>query len=141
MRKTIVTAVAAFALGGITTGVLQARAQPAGPPDSARPMGGMMARGPGMGPWGAGMGERHERHMAFLRTFALIHRADDRKLTPPDVQKIAEAFLLWNGNHSWKVLNVKPDGDVIGFDLATSDGSVIASFTMDPKDAHITRRG
>ena len=60
------------------------------------------------------------------------------KLAPADlsvreVQKIAEAFLLWNGNHSWKVLNAKPDGDVIGFDLATADGSVIAHFTMDPK--------
>ena len=75
----------------------------------------------------------------MMRTFALIHRAADRKLTPPDVQKIAEAFLLWNGNHAWKVLNVKPEGDAIGFDLATGDGSVIAHFTMDPATAHVTR--
>ena len=71
--------------------------------------------------------------------FALIHRADDRKLTPPDVQKIVEAFLLWNGNHTWKVLDVKPEGDVIGFDLATGQGSVIAHFTMDPHSARMAR--
>ena len=38
--------------------------------------------------------------MRRLRTFALIYPQQDRNLTPPDVQKIAEAFLLWRGNHS-----------------------------------------
>ena len=39
---------------------------------------------------------------------------------PPDVQKIAEAFLLWNGNHTWKVVDVAPTSDgAIGFALAT----------------------
>ena len=76
----------------------------------------------------------------MMRAFALVHRAEDRALTPPDVQKIAEAFLLWNGNHSWKVINVRPDGDVIGFDLATAEGSVIAHFTMDPKTARLARK-
>jgi len=44
--------------------------------------------------------------------FALIYREPDRQLAPADVQKIAEGFLLWNGNHSWKVTNVAatPDG-------------------------------
>ena len=45
---------------------------------------------------------------ARCATFALVYRQEDRKLTPPDVQKIAEAFLLWNGNHSWKVVDVAP---------------------------------
>lgn len=85
------------------------------------------------------MAWHHGHRMEMMRTFALIHRADDRQLTPPDVQKIAEAFLLWNGNHTWKVLNVKAEGDVIGFDLATGDSSVIAHFTMDPKTAHLHR--
>jgi hypothetical protein len=149
MRRTIVAAVAAFALGGILTGVLLARAQPSGPPDAGAPPAGIMTRGPamgpgmglGMGPWAAQMNERHARRMELMRTFALVPPADDRKLTPPDVQKIAEAFLAWKGNHEWKVLNVKPDGDVIGFDLATQEGSVIARFTMDPKSGHVTRRG
>jgi hypothetical protein len=148
MRKTIVTAIAAFVLGGATTGVILARAQPAGPPPDG-PRGGWMARGPhmgpgadaGMGPWGEHRHERFAHRRGMMRAFALVHRAEDRALTPPDVQKIAEAFLLWNGNHSWKVLNVAAQGDAIGFDLATGDGSVIARFTMDPKTGHIIRRG
>ena len=85
------------------------------------------------------MHERQARRMEMMRVFALVDRAEDRKLTPPDVQKIAEAFLLWNGNHTWKVLDVKAEGDAIGFDLATGQGSVIAHFTMDPKTAHLAR--
>jgi hypothetical protein len=87
------------------------------------------------------MHERHAHRMEMMRNFALIYRADDRKLTPPDVQKIAEGFLLWNGNHTWKVINVKQAGDAIGFDLGASDGSVIASFTMDPKNGRVHRTG
>jgi hypothetical protein len=37
------------------------------------------------------------------------------------------------------VLNAKAEGDVIGFDLATGDGSVIAHFTMDPTTARVAR--
>jgi hypothetical protein len=97
-----------------------------------------------MGPdggWGGWMHRQHAHRMGMMRKFALVYRAEDRKLTPPDVQKIAEAFLLWNGNHTWKVLNVKPAGDMIGFDLGAPDGSLIASFTMDPKTGHVDRKG
>ncbi len=38
-----------------------------------------------------------------------------------------------------EMLNVKPEGDVIGFDLATGDGSVFAHFTMDPHTARVAR--
>lgn len=150
MNKSVVTAaLAAFVLGAASTGVILASAQPAPPPGGPPAAdGGPMARGPWMGPhgggmgpgrWGMRMGDHRAHQMEMMRTFALIHRSDDRELTPPDVQKIAEAFLLWNGNHSWKVLNVKTEGDAIGFDLATGQGSVIAHFTMDPKTAHLTR--
>ncbi|MSP03613.1 MAG: hypothetical protein EXR07_21625 [Acetobacteraceae bacterium] len=145
MRKSIAIAAAAFLAGSITTGVLIAQAQPAGPgPMPPRGMGGPMAHGPGMGP-GMGpaddrMGEHRAHRIEMMRAFALVHRAEDRKLTPPDAQKIAEAFLLWNGNHSWKVLNAKTEGDAIGFDLATAEGSVIAHFTMDPKTGRLARR-
>ena len=80
--------------------------------------------------------------MQRLRTFALVYRQEDRNLTPPDVQKIAEAFLLWNGNHTWKVVDVAPTADgAIGFSLATQEGSVIARFTMDPHTGRVTRTG
>ena len=143
MRKTIVTAIAAFVMGSIITGVVLVGAQPA-PPAGMPPMGSvapMDRAGQGPGPWAERMRERHGQRAGMMRAFRLVNRAEDRKLTPPDVQKIAEAFLLWNGNHTWKVLNAKPDGDVIGFDFATAEGSVIAHFTMDPKTARIERRG
>ncbi len=149
MNKSFVTiAVAAFILGSISTGVLLAQAQPAAPVAAPAADGGPLAHGPWAGPggpmgpagpWAMRMRERREHHMEMMRNLALIDRAEDRKLTPPDVQKIAEAFLLWNGNHTWKVLNVKAEGDVIGFDLTTAEGSVIAHFTMDPKTADLTR--
>jgi hypothetical protein len=94
-----------------------------------------MHRRLGMGPNAAGPAHG-------MRAFALVYRQQDRALTPPDVQKIAEAFLLWNGNHSWKVIDTAttPDGQ-IGFSLASGDGSVIAKFTMDPHTARLTRVG
>jgi len=135
MNKHIATAVAAFVVGSLATGVLLAQAQQPGPPGPGGPP---AASGPWMGhdqpgPWADRMRERRTRRMQMMRVFALVPRAEDRKLTPPDVQKIAEAFLLWQGNHSWKVINVRPEGELIGFDLATADSSVIAHFTMDPK--------
>ena len=148
MNKSVVTAaVAAFVIGAGTTGVMLAHAQPASPPGAPPAAdGGPMAGGPWMGrggmapaPWQMRMGEHHRRRLEMMRTFALVHRADDRKLTPPDVQKIVEGFLLWNGNHTWKVQDVKAEGDVVGFDLATGQGSVIAHFTMDPRTAHVAR--
>jgi hypothetical protein len=150
MRNTVVAAVAAFVLGAVSTGVVVSWAQPAPPPGPppGSPMGGPPpgadGRGPGMGrgagPWADRMREHHARRMEMMRAFALLPRPEDRKLTPPDVQKIVEAFLLWNDNHTWKVINVKPDGDAIAFDLATPDGSVIASYTMDPKTGRPTRK-
>jgi hypothetical protein len=38
------------------------------------------------------------------------------------------------------VINVTQDGDVIGFDMPTAEGSVIAHFTMDPKTARMARK-
>ena len=134
MRKTILTILAVLAIGGAATGVLIANAQPAPPAAGAEnrpPWMGWMRRGDD--------GQRAER-MRRMRTFALVYPQEDRKLTPPDVQKIAEAFLLWRGNHSWKVVEVAPAADgSIGFALATQEGSVIARFTMDPHSGRVTR--
>jgi hypothetical protein len=95
-----------------------------------------------MGGWGHRPDGQMHGWMHHVRPFALIYRQADRQLAPADVQKIAEAFLLWNGNHTWKVANVAvtPDGP-IGFSLTTAEGSVVAKFTMDPHTGKIARVG
>jgi hypothetical protein len=92
-------------------------------------------RGPMQGGW-----HRPMWHHAAM--FGLFFHPDDKQLTPADVQKIAEAFLLWQGNRDWKVTQVAagPDGK-IGFAFATADGGVIARFTMDSKTGRLARVG
>ena len=95
-------------------------------PDGMRGSDGM--RGPeGMHRPGWRMGGMMRR----MREFALIYPAPDRNLSGADVQKIAEAFLLFNGNHTWKVTEVKEEPNEVSFALATSDGTAIAHFGMD----------
>ncbi len=130
MRQTLLAAAAAFVIGGIAAGAAVSHAQPT----PNQQMEGMPPH-PGM------MGWRHERpfHPGDL---ALIYRQEDRNLTQADVQKIAEAFLLWHGNHTWKVTNVAATADgPIGFSLTTPEGSVVAKFTMDPHTGRIHRVG
>ncbi len=140
MRKVILATVAVLAIGSATAGIMIAEAQPAPPPAPGAPP----PDGPrGMGGWMQRMhGWREGRGRIAPATFALVYRHEDRQLTPPDVQKIAEAFLLWQGNHTWKVANVKQASDgAIGFDLTTASGDVVASFTMDPHSGRMTRTG
>ncbi len=143
MRKIILAATAAFVVGGIAAGAVLSQAQPA-PPPGPPVDGSAMQEHPHHGPFGMmgwHRGEQHERRFN-PRDFALIYRQADRQLAPADVQKIAEAFLLWNGNHTWKVANVAVTTDgPIGFSLTTPEGSVIAKFTMDPHTGKITRAG
>ena len=140
MRKMLLAATAAASIVGFATGCLltQAGAQPAPPQvagDPPAPGGWRMGPHPGGPGW-----QRPGMHRMW--TFALLYHVDDRQLTAPEVQKIAEAFLLWNGNRTWKVTEVAagPDGK-IGFAFATADGSVIARFTMDSKTGRVTRTG
>jgi len=136
MRQTLLAAATAFVVGGVATGAMLSQAQPAPPaidqpgPDRAGPMRHWMG-------WG------HHRHPGQgLRSFGLIYRQPDRQLAPADVQKIAEAFLLWNGNHTWKVTDVAATADgPIAFSLTTPEGSVVAKFSMDPHTGQITRLG
>src|ERR1700761_8192315 len=130
MRRTVLTTLAILAIGGASTGILMANAQPAPPAPGSEVQ---APRGPWMGWMHRGRDGQRGAWMQRMRNFALVYPQEDRKLTPPDVQKIAEAFLLWRGNHSWKVVEVAPATDgSIGFALATQEGSVIARFTMDP---------
>ena len=134
MRQTILAAAAAFVIGGVATGA----GAVTGP---ACATGGRWRGGPKNGAAGPVDGMETSLHAGQgLRTFALIYRQQDRQLAAADVQKIAEAFLLWNGNHAWKVTDVAATADgPIGFSLATPEGSVVAKFTMDPHSARITR--
>ena len=136
MRQTILAAAAAFVIGGVATGAVLSQAQPA-PPRVDEPSPGMGAPPHHWMGWG-----HHPRPGQGLRAFALIYRQADRQLAPADVQKIAEAFLLWNGNHTWKVTDVATTADgPVAFSLTTPEGSVVAKFTMDPHTATITRVG
>ena len=66
----------------------------------------------------------------------------DLSRVPADVQKIAEAVLLWNGNRTWKVTEVAEAPDnTVAFAFATQDGSVVARFKMDRKTGRVTRTG
>jgi hypothetical protein len=154
MRKTRMAAAAGLVASGVVAGLMigAAVAQPApgagpGPGPDGRP--GMMAEHPGPhgwfhhGPWGGrGPEGGPQGMMERLRTFALIYPAKDRHLSTDDVQKIAEAFLLWNGNHDWKVVDVTqaPDNKV-AFALATKEGSVVARFTMNQRNGRVERTG
>jgi hypothetical protein len=143
MRQTLLAAAAAIVIGGIATGAALSQAQPAPAPSAQQTDGGSPPEHRWMGGWGhRGMEGHGWRHGAGMRAFALIYRQPDRQLTPADVQKIAEAFLLWNGNHTWKVTDVAPTSEgPIGFSLTTPEGSVLAKFTMDPHTARISRVG
>ncbi len=142
MRKTIMLALLAGSLAGagVTAGIRHAEAQGAPPPDGAGPGPGMhrpMMEGMNHGPDGR-MGHMGGM-MHRMRAFALIYPAPDRALSGPDVQKIAEAFLLFNGNHTWKVTEVAEEPNRVTFALATPDGTAIAHFAMDRHTARPER--
>jgi hypothetical protein len=137
------TGVVAMVLaGGGVLATHSALSQPAPPP----PMHDDMAPPPphgGPGPHEGMMGHPggHEAMMRRMREFALVWTAPDRNLSAADVQKIAEGFLLWHGNHTWKVTNVQEQGDRVAFSLATPEGGTIASFTMDRHTGRLERTG
>ena len=145
MRKAVLAAIAAVAIAGAAGGgALMAQPAPGAPsgPDAGAP--GPDAR-PGWMHWMhhhlEGMEEGRGRQFE-PGTFALFHRPADRQLTAADVQKIAEGFLLWNGNHTWKVTDVAPGTDgQIGFAFSAPDNTVIARFSMDAKTGRLTRTG
>lgn len=144
MRKSVMAAAVIILTAGAATGGLVANAQSAPPAANAQETpapehfpGRMLHHHHELHRWQG----REGRGPAAPGTFALVFRQADRKLTPSDVQKIAEAFLLWNGNHEWKIVQVGPaSGDEVGFALATADnGPVIARFTMNVHTGRVTR--
>ncbi len=143
MRKSLIAAATALVIAGGTAGSLIAHAAPPPPP----PGGPGMMGGPG-GPhphhWGPhpGMWGPHHRPLITPGTFALLFHPKNREITPADATAIATGFLRWNGNHTWKVVDVKALGDSkIGFAYATADNSVIARFTINARTGRIRRVG
>jgi hypothetical protein len=72
-------------------------------------------------------------------TLGLVYDKPDKELTEADVQKIAEAFLLFHGNHSWRVTNVVLNGDVVIFAIATDQNAIVATFAMNRHSAELQR--
>jgi hypothetical protein len=146
MQKRTLAVVTALLVAGATAGtfvppaVAQAPAVqddggPSGP--DARP--GAMDHRPWQHPGPRGMHGMHGERGPW-RTFSLLYNPADRALTAPEVQKIAEAFLLWHGNRTWKVTDVAEAADnQIAFSFATPEGSVVARFTMDRRTGRVHR--
>ena len=138
MRHPLFPVIAAFVAGGIATGAALSFAQPKPPTATADVLTPPQERAG----WGHGPGGPMRRGAGMMRAFALVYTQPDRALSPADVQKIAEAFLLWHGNHAWKVTDVTAQADgAIMFSMTSADGAVIAKFTMDPHTARIQRVG
>jgi hypothetical protein len=122
---------------------------PAAPGPGFGPMGGQMGGpmgGPGFGPRGMPMGPPGAPPwmMGVGRGpfGGLVFRREDRQLTAAEVQRIAEAFLLWQGERSWKIAEVHEAPDnAVAFTLTTAEGSVIARFTMDRRSGRVHRTG
>jgi hypothetical protein len=144
MRKMILAAILASALGVGTAGTVHfaladdndAGSAPTGPRME------LEEHGSAKDGWGRGGPMGMHRFFHMMRTFSLFAPVQDRALTTADVQKIAEALLLWHGNHTWKVAEVKEESNhTISFAYTTADGSVIARFEVDRKTGEFHRIG
>jgi hypothetical protein len=92
--------------------------------------------------WTMGAAQHRHRHMAFARNWGLLSHQSDKKLSTADVQTIADAILLRNGNHAWKVANVvQNQDDTVSFAFATQSGEVIAQFAMNTHTGRVRRIG
>ena len=149
LRKIAFLALIALAFAALavtlTGGLALAQDAPGGPPPGMREgmeRPGMMREGPmrqDLMRQGDGHSHGPGGMMRRMREFGLIYPAPDRALSGADVQKIAEAYLLLNGNHAWKVTEVTETPDRVTFALATPDGTAIAHFAMDRHTARPER--
>lgn len=143
----LATGLASAGLVGYGAGKMGAHAQ--GGPGMTGEAG---QRGPGGGPRGEGgpgpwaMGERggrgdhaHGGRMGGPFGQFFINR-DNKNLANDDVKKIAEAGLLWFGERTWRIGEVKDSGSrTAEFALVTAEGGVIARFTMDRDTGRVRR--
>lgn len=144
MRKMILAAILASALGVGAAGTVRFALADDNDAGSAQtgPRTELEEHGSAKEGWGRGGPMGMHRFFHMMRTFSLFAPVEDRALTTADVQKIAEALLLWHGNHTWKVADVKEESNhTISFAYTTADGSVIARFEVDRKTGEFHRIG
>jgi hypothetical protein len=87
-------------------------------------------------------GKEGQNRLAAPGTFGLFAPQQEKNLSPEDVQQIAQAILLWHGNHDWKVGQVQPgQNHQVTFAYTAQDGTVIAKFAISQDTGRITRVG
>jgi hypothetical protein len=129
--RPLTLAVAALAASAWVAPAL-AQHSPAPPPPSQEQHGGR-----GHGPMG---GHGYHHHRGGMG--GLFYRREDKALTAAEVQKIAEAFLLWHGERSWKIANLREAANnTVEFSITTAEGSPIARFSVDRKTGRPQRIG
>ena len=147
MRKPLMIAATALTLAGAAGTAALAQSAPPPAPRTDAPTPPPPHPGPhwmGMGGWHHHHGPgQHARFMPFAPgTFRLFARQPDKHLSTADVQTIAQAILLWNGEHDWKVAQVQSgQNNQVTFTYAAQDGTVIAKFAIDQQTGRISRVG
>jgi hypothetical protein len=143
MRWTVLAVAGMVGLCGTVVGLLDARAQqfstdstPDGTADAPSP-----APDEASGHHMLGWAHHSPAPSAWRAVAGLVSTAPDRQLTAADVQTIAQAYLLWHGNHDWRVTNLATDGDRVTFAITTAQNAVVATFAMDRHTGALTRTG
>ncbi len=151
MRWGIVLLAGLLGVSASVVGLLSARAQqfspalagamPPAPRDEAAPESAAPDAAPDLDGAHRMQGWRRAAPPAWRDTFGLVFTPADRALSQADVQKVAEAWLLWHGNHAWHVTALSSDADRVNFAIATPDNAVIATFAMNRHTGTLARTG
>jgi hypothetical protein len=66
----------------------------------------------------------------------------DKALTPDEVRRIAEGFLLFLGERDWRVVDVAEGTDnTVTFGVAPREGVAFMRFAMDRRTGRVRRIG
>ncbi len=144
MRWTVVVAAGLVVTSGAVVGLLNANAQQLSSADLQVAAGDDAPSGADRGASArhmAGWQHPRSRWQDDAGPFDLVYVAPDRALTQADVQTIAQAYLLWHGNHDWQVVELRTEGDSVTFAVATGQKVVVARFAMDRHTGALARTG
>jgi hypothetical protein len=153
MNRTILSTLAAASvagLGGYTFGnhagaqsatavQIEGSDQPAASPPGS---GGIGARRWARRPQITDREERRNRRVVWSRNWGLFYPQAEKNLSVADVQTLAQALLLRDGNHTWKVANIAQNqDDTVSFTFTSGNGDIIARFAMDTHTGRLRRLG